>query len=189
MKVKVCPKCGKHNSESAWSCADCGETLSLNTLVDTDTGQQSNVVPIAGHTTLSKISAHFEEDVADTLKTNVRIDESVNWGGNFAVLSKTRPYIFGYFVITPRQLIRVQFVSDMKRANAMQLLLKPLAFLIKDLFGINAGSTHPLATDSTHPWTSVGLSNVAYPSQQLTQTEKDSRKVLVNDLVYTIISV
>jgi hypothetical protein len=177
MKVKVCPNCGKHNSESAWGCADCGETLSLKTLVDTDTSQKLNVTPIAGHTILSEISTYFEEDVVKTLKSNVRIDESINWGGNFARLSKTPPYVFGYFVITSNQLIWVQFVSDMKRdkaASGIQLLLNPLLFLIKEMFGIYA--------DSTHPWAAVGLSNVAYPSQQLTPTEKDSRKVIVKDL-------
>lgn len=34
MNIRICPKCGKHNPESAWSCVDCGETLSLKTLVD-----------------------------------------------------------------------------------------------------------------------------------------------------------
>ena len=34
MHIRICQKCGKHNLENAWSCADCGETLSLKTLVD-----------------------------------------------------------------------------------------------------------------------------------------------------------
>ncbi|HSF80673.1 MAG TPA: hypothetical protein VLA49_05545 [Anaerolineales bacterium] len=177
MKVKACTKCGKHNSESAWNCTDCGETLSIKTLVDTDSGQLLNVTPIAGHTTLSEISAYFEQDVVKTLKTNVRIDESINWGVNYAILSKTPPYVFGYFIITSKQLIFVQFVSDIKRdkvASGIQLLGNPLKFLVKELSDSNVGSTHP--------WTAIGLSNVAYPSQQLTPTEKDSRKVIANDL-------
>ena len=36
MKVKVCPNCGKHNPESAWSCENCGATLSIRTLIDID---------------------------------------------------------------------------------------------------------------------------------------------------------
>ena len=34
MKVRVCPQCGKHNSENTFNCIHCGETLSVNTLVD-----------------------------------------------------------------------------------------------------------------------------------------------------------
>lgn len=34
MKVRVCPKCGKHNLEDAWYCLDCGETLSIKTIAD-----------------------------------------------------------------------------------------------------------------------------------------------------------
>lgn len=34
MNIRICSKCGKHNLENAWSCADCGETLSLKTLID-----------------------------------------------------------------------------------------------------------------------------------------------------------
>jgi hypothetical protein len=177
MKVKVCPKCGKHNLENAWNCIDCGETLSVKTLMDTDSGQLLSVTPIAGHTTLSEISTNFEEDVAETLKTTVRIDESIIWGCNFAKLSKTPPYIFGYLIITSRQLACVQFISDTKRdkgSSGIQLLLNPLIFLIKELFGVYE--------DSTHPWVAVGLSNVPYPSQKLTPTEKSSRKVIANHL-------
>ena len=33
-KVRVCPKCGKHNLENAWHCIDCRTTLSIETLMD-----------------------------------------------------------------------------------------------------------------------------------------------------------
>jgi hypothetical protein len=36
MNEKVCPDCGKHNSADAWNCTDCGRTLSVKTLVETD---------------------------------------------------------------------------------------------------------------------------------------------------------
>ena len=34
MKVRVCPSCGKHNLENTFNCIDCGETLSVDTLID-----------------------------------------------------------------------------------------------------------------------------------------------------------
>ena len=36
MKVRICPKCGKHNPENSWSCEDCGETLPMNVLVSAE---------------------------------------------------------------------------------------------------------------------------------------------------------
>jgi len=43
MKIKICPKCGKQNDENAWNCVDCGETLSINTLIDIEYLQTSQV--------------------------------------------------------------------------------------------------------------------------------------------------
>jgi hypothetical protein len=40
-KVRVCPKCGKHNLESAWHCSECAETLSIETLVDIEATEQA----------------------------------------------------------------------------------------------------------------------------------------------------
>lgn len=36
MKVRICPACGKRNLASAWYCVNCGQTLSVNTLVEVD---------------------------------------------------------------------------------------------------------------------------------------------------------
>lgn len=38
-KVRVCPKCNKHNAENAWNCVDCGATLPITSLVDLDSEQ------------------------------------------------------------------------------------------------------------------------------------------------------
>lgn len=47
MKVRICPDCDTHNPEDAWSCANCGYTLSINTLVDID---QEQGMPSQGET-------------------------------------------------------------------------------------------------------------------------------------------
>lgn len=39
MIVRVCPNCGKHNAEKGVNCIDCGTTLSIKTLMDTESGQ------------------------------------------------------------------------------------------------------------------------------------------------------
>ncbi len=36
MKIRICSKCGKHNSVQDWQCVECGQTLSMDTLVESD---------------------------------------------------------------------------------------------------------------------------------------------------------
>lgn len=36
MKIRICSECGTHNVATAWSCTNCGETLSINTIVELD---------------------------------------------------------------------------------------------------------------------------------------------------------
>lgn len=176
MIVRVCPKCGKHNLENAWHCTDCGETLSLKTLTDTDSGRLLSVTPIAGHTTLSEISVYFEQDVLETLRTTVGTGESIIWGCNWFGLSDAPPFFFGYLIVTSRQLVCVRFASDTKKAkasSAIRLLLNPINSLMRELAGVYG--------ESTHPWTAMGA-RFPYPSNPLTPTEKNSRQVMVSDL-------
>lgn len=176
MHVRVCPKCGKHNLQDAWSCVDCNETLSIKTVMDTETGQWLSLAPIAGHVALSEISTHFEPDVVATLRSAVRIDESIIWGCNFAQLAKSPPFIFGYLMITSRQMICAQFASDIRRdraTSATAFLLNPLHFFIRELFGAYAESAHPLSAE---------LLTLPYPSRPLTSTEKNSRKIIAYNL-------
>lgn len=36
MKRRVCPNCGTHNTEDAWHCKNCDETLSIFTITEVD---------------------------------------------------------------------------------------------------------------------------------------------------------
>ncbi len=53
-KVRLCPKCGKHNPESDWVCSNCGETLSVNTLNDLPTPEDTLEVPTAPEVPISE---------------------------------------------------------------------------------------------------------------------------------------
>lgn len=132
MKVRVCPKCGKHNDESAFSCIDCGTTLSLKTLVDLDSGKFLNVKPIAGYTELADISPYFEEDVEDIIRRTISFGERIVWGCNIAHLAQAggispllpgimvvsgKALLFGYAIITDQRLITVYFTSDPERSR------------------------------------------------------------------------
>ena len=64
MNVRVCPKCGTHNSESEWSCTECGETLSLKTLMDTSTNQLGHHDQVGG----AKFEAS-QQDIDSTKQT------------------------------------------------------------------------------------------------------------------------
>ena len=39
MKIRICPNCGTHNQVDHWSCRSCGESLSINSVVDLDEDQ------------------------------------------------------------------------------------------------------------------------------------------------------
>lgn len=56
MKVRVCPNCGKSNLENVYNCVDCGATLSVNTLMDTESEQFLNLKPITSHAESNEIS-------------------------------------------------------------------------------------------------------------------------------------
>jgi len=78
MKVRVCPKCGKHNSENAWSCLNCGETLSTKTLMDTDSSQLPLPDQIEGAT--------FEVSQQDKDSTQQTVSQGANRAIIFALL-------------------------------------------------------------------------------------------------------
>jgi uncharacterized membrane protein len=65
MRIRICPKCAAHNPENTWSCANCGETLSLKTLVDaTNTKLVSEIS--------EKIRNQIEIEKALALKNSAR---------------------------------------------------------------------------------------------------------------------
>lgn len=168
MKVRVCPKCGKHNLENAWHCADCGVTLSVKTLIDTEDAQS------AAKSALSNISQYFHEDVAELLNTVIQGSESVVFGSNITQLARIPPFRFGYLIITSQRLICVQFNSEVTRdvpSSAFSVLLQPVGFLIKELVGVNVRPKRP----------SLGGA-VLYPGYPLTPREKASRSVVIHDL-------
>ena len=116
MKVRVCPNCGKHNEEDAFSCADCGTTLSMKTLMDVDSGRLLNVKPVAGYTELAEISPYFEQDVMEVIRHVIPINEKIVWGCNITRLGRALPllahivllgsdFLFGYLIITDQRLI------------------------------------------------------------------------------------
>ena len=87
MKVRVCPKCGKHNLEKAWHCIDCGTTIPMTALIDTETSQPSAGL-FAGQPALSSISPYFEQDVVEVLNTNMQDPKSIIWGCNITQLTR-----------------------------------------------------------------------------------------------------
>lgn len=177
MKVRVCPECGKHNSENAWHCLDCGTTLSMKTLVDVEDGQPS-VVSIAGQPGLSRISPHFEQDVVELLDTVLQDDESVVWGCNITQIARTPPFRFGYLLVTSQRLISVQFESEVTRDAGYTVLslLRPFEFLIEEALGQNVRPKRPWIRDSPH------VPAVNDPSYPLTPKELASRRGAVYDL-------
>ena len=189
MKVRVCPDCGTHNPENAWSCADCGTTLSVDALIDIESGSPMHASPFAGHANLSEVSTYFEADVKETIQQHIRIDDSMKWGCNYARISKNPPYIFGYLIITSRNFIQVEFKSD--TSTKLEDLLFgqiPETPPVRHQKKMDAapGLDEPFGIDSskvsTRPWVAVGLLKVPYPGQPLTQNELNTRRVRIKAL-------
>jgi len=68
MKIKVCLECGKHNLETAWSCAGCGHTLSIKNLIDTE--DQKALGSHADRPWLINLSSHYHEDAIELLTSS-----------------------------------------------------------------------------------------------------------------------
>jgi hypothetical protein len=188
MKVRVCPKCRKHNLENAWSCIDCGATLSVKTLVDIEEAQ-SSAGPIAGQPELSNISPYFAEDVEETLAAIAQGGELVIHGCNATQLTTRAPYKFGYLVLTSRRLVCVEFTSDQAELTASRaasrgasLLLNPLKFMAREAVGGDAPPKRScLQVWPTRSSRTPSLA-VDCPQYPLTPTEKASRKVATHEL-------
>lgn len=185
-KVRVCPECGKHNLENAWHCIDCGTTLSMKTLMDVEDGQPS-MGPIASQRALSSLSPHFEQDVAELLDTALQDDESVVWGSNITRISRTPPFQFGYLLVTPRRLIRVEFESEVTgRGGQLSgcllggLLAEVLSWLTEDGFGLDIFPGQEVRPK--RPWIGATVPAVRYPSYPLAPKELASRMGAVYDL-------
>jgi ribosomal protein L40E len=64
MKIRLCPECGKHNPGDAWNCANCGQALALETIVEMDEtlveldGEESGGTSAPGD---GEVPAHREE--------------------------------------------------------------------------------------------------------------------------------
>ena len=183
MKVRVCPKCGKHNSESAWYCDDCGETLSIKSLVDMEELKASQS-PIAGKAELSRISPHFYEDVAELFDTQIQGEESVIRGCNITQPSTGAPFKFGYLIVTSQRLIEVQFESELKRkvAESALSLGDPLASMAREAYGANMQPMRPYLEIWPSRSTRTPALAVDNPRHPPSPPQRSSRQVTVYQL-------
>ena len=79
MKAKVCPECGKHNLENAWSCVDCGHTLSIKTLVEIESYiENAEAIEAARRELEERLS---EDEYAVMMNKDRNVDELIEGGG------------------------------------------------------------------------------------------------------------
>lgn len=178
MKVRVCPQCGKHNAENSFNCSDCGETLSMNTLMEIEEGGKSS-----GRSALKSILPCFERDLAEILKTTVKEGfEDIVWGNNFTNISDKPPYNFGFFIITSMRLICVYFQPDMNGGYPA----RPYLNLEKEARSKSVGANVDwLLVGPLLAAVLRGLRQkiaVNYPTSALTPQERASRVVKAYDL-------
>jgi len=197
MKVRVCPQCGKHNLENAFSCVECGTTLSIKTLLDLESDQFSNVKSIAGETRLSEISAYFGADVEETLKWVKNSTEKIEWGFNLSQAAQDTPmrertsnkvlkffdlgrglpsFLFGYFILTSERLICVYFTCEVSENGfpKRQCFLNPRLERIMPAIGES--------NFSSRGYLVLPIPAIDAPGYPLTDVEKKSRKVVIYEL-------
>lgn len=175
MKVRVCPKCGSHNLENAWSCSGCGETLSLNTVVEIDSA--SNPDDLNAVIPESSISPYFYQDIAELFDTIVEPDETIICGYNITQPSNKPPHLFGYLIMTSRRLISVFFESEMSKPSLVTNLLNPSFLNLINLFETRAELKRPCIQPEFNSFIAVD-----YPDYPLTPKEEASRRVEIDML-------
>lgn len=82
MKIRICPKCAKHNPENTWDCTECGETLSMKTLVDANNTQ---LVSDTTESIKEKIKIAKALELKATAKTRLAEKEQPNAKLPFAI--------------------------------------------------------------------------------------------------------
>ena len=127
---------------------------------------------------LSKIAPIFHDDVAITVQTIIQNNENIIWAGNITQLTKdSTPFPFGYLLITSKRTIRVLFESEYDSSSGFLLLLSIFLWPL-GLF---------LSNWSKRPYFEIelmlhadlnGYRAVDLPQSPLTQTEKNSRKIV-----------
>ena len=176
MDVRICPKCKTHNFEDAFSCKDCGTTLSVKTLWETDSDE--NYV-------LTKIDKAFRNDVDAVVEKVKPGFEEVLWGSNFAQISKDPPFLFGYIIITSQRLFCVYFEADTikQRISRRKFWARPDPFSL--LLGLTVNFFPQSGQRPRRPHLEFSTNNgcmVTPPMSSLSQSEQKSRKLFEYDL-------
>jgi len=186
--------------ENAFSCVECGTTLSIKSLLDLESDQYSNVKAVAGETRLGEISSYFESDVEETLKWMKNSTEKIEWGFNlsqaaqdtpltvsvdkamnkvlkfFEFERKIPPFLFGYFILTTERLICVYFTCE----DGKYGLPKRHCFMDPYWKKKTPGFGSPLNISSNHLVLPIPV--VDAPRYPLADVEKQSRKVVIYEL-------
>jgi hypothetical protein len=164
MKIRVCPNCGKENLKDAFNCIDCGATLSVKTIMDSESEKLLIETLGAGNVTLLHISPAFQKEIKNILKA-LPDDETSRWGCNITSLSAQAPFKFGFLIITTHRLILTYFESDLDYSGFPER--SNLAFL------------PPTTIDQENIKGSVPLLwALDAPQTTLTRSELDSKSVI-----------
>jgi len=168
MKVRVCPNCGKQNSENTFNCIDCGTTLSIKTLIDTDELQGNSV---AGKGVLSNIPPYLSEEVAEIIKTVKEGYEDILLGSNITQVAGKAPFRFGFLILTTQRLVCEYFESDIDVAHRVP------SRTYHDLSDQAKGAALHIMVGPVLGMFAPKLIAVDNPSYALSQKEKSSRVI------------
>lgn len=172
MKIRLCPKCGKQNDENAWNCADCGTTLSMNTIVDSNDVEVKKEELIHIHE-LADISPYFRDDYKELVGNIFKNGEKIIKGCDVAESSRYPPFEFGYVILLQEKLISASFLADVQPISLLpqRACIDSGGERLDTFLGINQRTVGPR----------TGPGNLRYAVDRLdaplTDTEKSSRRL------------
>ena len=141
MKGRMCPECGLHNLENAFSCTECGTTISIKTLVDVENKTEKEAISITHPSStqkvvdktapgpLSRISPCFEENVNEILNPVREYGDEAVWGCDITLTSFNYVDLFGFLIITTQKLIHVYFAPTLSESVERELRSLPQLIL------------------------------------------------------------
>jgi RNA polymerase subunit RPABC4/transcription elongation factor Spt4 len=74
MKVKICEKCKTYNPADEWNCNNCGELLSVDTLVEVDDSHAAGIVKIKKTKTNKILHVSLSGGIIGLLTSNPRVE-------------------------------------------------------------------------------------------------------------------
>ena len=127
-RVRVCPKCGKHNLEDAWHCSECGTVLSIDTLTDEDAAESAAAMREKQREKQRAIKARENrKEPANSLVIIFVIAFGIVWVGISAASGAPKvPWLFGLIALPGAAALAIGLWSWLAASSARNVFLRSM---------------------------------------------------------------